>query len=81
MNSNPRAGADDGDIFAQLPEEDAVAQATPAIPDEELAEEFTAQSGTVPTEADPADAWEQTLPVPGLDDDAYEHVAPDERRM
>lgn len=78
MNPHPRDGADDRDLLAQLPEADAAEQAIPAIPDEDIAG-LIAQPVTAPSDADPADAWEQHLAVPGDDDEAYEHVTGDER--
>lgn len=61
----------DRDGYTEVPEADAAEQATPVVPEDDIL-------GAAPTidpllEADPADAWEQNLPVPGADDDDYDH--------
>jgi hypothetical protein len=69
------------DVTAEVPEADAVEQATPAVPDTVDAKDpgntndagRTALPPDQPQEADPADAWEQALPVPGEDDDDYDY--------
>lgn len=66
----------DRDIFTDVPEADAAEQATPVIPDDDLLEAATARPPATPTEADPADAWEQALPVPGPDED-YDYQQPE----
>jgi len=64
--TQPRRDETDQHIFTEVPEADAAEQATPAVPGEDSLE--TAAPET-PNEADPADAWEQALSVPDLDDD------------
>lgn len=67
----------DQDILTDVPEADALEQATPAIPDDDIIEAPAAQPPAAPNEADPADAWEQALPVPHPeDDDDYPHLEP-----
>ena len=65
------------DVITEVPEADAAEQATPAVPDTAEANNTRYPDDTghtaLPEEADPADAWEQALPVPGEDDDDYDH--------
>lgn len=62
-------------IFTEVPEADAAEQATPAVPDEDTLEAATA-TPPAPNEADPADAWEQALEVPDLEED-YDYRPPE----
>jgi hypothetical protein len=68
----------DPDILTEIPEADAAEQATAAVPDDELADALGPEPVTAPDEADPADAWEQHLTVPGVDDEDYERGARDD---
>lgn len=67
----------DQDIFTDVPEADALEQAIPAIPDDDIIETAAVQPPATPNEADPADAWEQALPVSDRGDDYdYQHPEP-----
>ncbi len=70
MKPHPPEGIDP-DVLTEIPEADAAEQATPAIPDDALVEVAGPELVTTPDEADPADAWEQHLTVPAVDDEEY----------
>lgn len=61
------------DLITEVPEGDAAEQGTPAVPEAD----DTGDAGYLPPvergEADPADAWDQALPVPENDDDGYDY--------
>lgn len=71
MKPHPPEGVDP-EVLTEIPEADAAEQATPAVPDDALVEVAEPELVTAPDEADPADAWEQHLALPGVDDEDYE---------
>lgn len=66
MTQTHREGIDP-DILTLVPEADAAEQAIPAVPGDETLE--AVEPPPAVNEADPADAWDQSLAMPDLDDD------------
>jgi hypothetical protein len=58
-----------GDLGLEVPEADAVEQATPARPDSESDPESGLGDDELPDEADPADVSDQRAEVPGIGED------------
>lgn len=56
----------------EVSEVDAADQAIPAFPADDLTGAETPTSFTPPAEANPVDAWEQTLTVEHSDDEGYQ---------